>query len=703
MLANLRLSIQSADVRFEHLSQLISHGVDPITLSDTFDVAETFEHQLITNETQAIHTILTDHANTLNFHIFEKIWDHLNNRYTSNVQLQLLRSNVLIAYGCILSNIAILHVKQCQAIKCDHITTSISQRCCYCIRQAVLCRYRMNFAIMSPLLCDHDCNYNNIHIKSYALKKDCKYCDCDFSTLSIFNQFDITTYTAFDTCPWHKQENVIETIGYHLSFVDYKLRVGYAVTCTDRLCAFLASVGNFTKGIQIFKRFLSKTMFSNDDATVIKFCNSFDDGIMIVDMLRVYQNCLLNLNCRKYSKQLCVQFDQFLKTYMYNKNNSNTTKPILIQSVSDQVWQTTASVIDEIATSIKVTQRATDFNFLANLSTWDQATRNDITSFLIFCKRWQDTGVCMNGFCVLYEAIYNKVDKFKRITIEDINDCAIAAHISSRLYSISISHGGDNIRTCAGNIFCKTFKAINRALFAYPKSEITKTLVATRLQCEDSIIWNEKRNPAIFNLFFCYAVFLLSIKSNDAEKYFEYCLSLRPTNGYLHYVYSSYLMIVMKKYKQSYFHLRMSKRLWPGLHDQNQNQSIRTDTIDTNKQKNEKKTERITRRKNGKHRKSKFTTAVATANATNYKLCMTLIGKHMQTYHRCYLNQCDKVLKKEKLLVCRGCKSAHYCSKLCQKKDWKFKHRNECVDKYLKKLNRNEKRIYNQILQMLDV
>ena len=202
-------------------------------------------------------------------------------------------------------------------------------------------------------------------------------------------------------------------------------------------------------------------------------------------------------------------------------------------------------------------------------------------------------------------------------------------------------------------------------------------IVINILQCHDFTVWNEKRNPAIFNLFFCYAIFLFDMKCKKATKYFDYCLYLRPTNGYLHYIYSNYLMIVMKKYKESYFHLRMSKRLWPGLHIQS-------------------KAKDCCNHSNKQHRETKA------LNGTNYPMYITNLCKKMNKHHRCYLSECDKVLSQEKLLICGGCKSAHYCSKLCQKKDWKLKHKQECVGKYLEQLNENEKRINNQILQMLD-
>ena len=50
---------------------------------------------------------------------------------------------------------------------------------------------------------------------------------------------------------------------------------------------------------------------------------------------------------------------------------------------------------------------------------------------------------------------------------------------------------------------------------------------------EDSIQANFKCFPC----FFWYANFLCQIKSKKACTYFEYCLQLRPLNGYLNFLY----------------------------------------------------------------------------------------------------------------------------------------------------------------------
>ena len=36
-------------------------------------------------------------------------------------------------------------------------------------------------------------------------------------------------------------------------------------------------------------------------------------------------------------------------------------------------------------------------------------------------------------------------------------------------------------------------------------------------------------------------------------------------------------------------------------------------------------------------------------------------------------------IKSEKLLKCKQCQNARYCSRICQKKDWISRHRLTCI------------------------
>ena len=64
-----------------------------------------------------------------------------------------------------------------------------------------------------------------------------------------------------------------------------------------------------------------------------------------------------------------------------------------------------------------------------------------------------------------------------------------------------------------------------------------------------------------FESYLYYAMFLFNVKSKKGCKYFEYCLSIRPTNGYSHYIYSMYLYKIINDYRLSYYHLKMAKIL----------------------------------------------------------------------------------------------------------------------------------------------
>ena len=54
---------------------------------------------------------------------------------------------------------------------------------------------------------------------------------------------------------------------------------------------------------------------------------------------------------------------------------------------------------------------------------------------------------------------------------------------------------------------------------------------------------------------------------------------------------------------------------------------------------------------------------------------------------KCLWNECDNMAKcfvSEKLLKCKGCLVARYCSKSCQKNDWKYGYHKEICKKLVK-------------------
>ena len=51
-----------------------------------------------------------------------------------------------------------------------------------------------------------------------------------------------------------------------------------------------------------------------------------------------------------------------------------------------------------------------------------------------------------------------------------------------------------------------------------------------------------------------------------------------------------------------------------------------------------------------------------------------------EMHSRCYNHRCDKGWdhQSNKLRKCKNCRMVCYCNRICQKKDWKTKHRTEC-------------------------
>ena len=172
--------------------------------------------------------------------------------------------------------------------------------------------------------------------------------------------------------------------------------------------------------------------------------------------------------------------------------------------------------------------------------------------------------------------------------------------------------------------------------------------------------------------FLFYAMFLFHVKSQKACKYFEFCLGIRPLSGYLHFQYALYLFHIIKDYKLSYYHLSMAKKLGPNVY-----------TLD------------------GKFVMYKcdvypiipekfFQSGQAISQYENELKQMTrLLCLKLNKQHTCDSMVCNKIMNQNQ--VCKGCKSAFYCSKKCQKYDWKVRHRKICVSKFIKPLSQTEK------------
>ena len=170
---------------------------------------------------------------------------------------------------------------------------------------------------------------------------------------------------------------------------------------------------------------------------------------------------------------------------------------------------------------------------------------------------------------------------------------------------------------------------------------------------DDSILFHFTCDRSAY--FLWYAMFLFNVKCKKARKYFEHCLYYRPLNGYLHYQYSLYLFKIIKDYKLSCYHLRIAKKLNPNMY--------------------------------------------VFSKQNEYEKCMKLLVMKLNKQHICDCNECNKVLST--LNTCKGCRCVYYCSKKCQKKDWKANHRNTCVSKMLEEPDKNQFAILKRVQYLI--
>lgn len=476
------------------LHELTYHGIDPITLKDTFGVSDTIAQMLNDDEAEAIRKINNDHSNTLNFHIYSKLWNYLDKNHVHNQKFQYLKRNLLYTHSIIISEIARLHVSQCEIVDSEMLTfmkfknSDLYHRihgmskvglCPYCLRQAMICKYHLNFSIMLLKQCHHD------HIQPYKGSE-------------LWGQFDITTFFGFGTCPMHEQKNITDAIDHHLFYFRPSTRLELCVSCVDYMLRYLVANRNFTKIIQIVKSFFSKTIFSNKYKTVIKFCRNYSTGIKIIGILHTYRECLLSLNLCNLSQELSVQFNKFLTTYVNKINNNNRPNITLalIENIDDcRTWRTTKVLVDRAAKSTKIVQAPSDPKFLRRVWVDDIGPDQDITSFLILMHKLKMKTYCIDSFVQLYKIICDKVNRFTGISGNEITNCVMAAHIS---WTIKEKHNFEFVS--ASDIFNNTFQSISRWLnCSHSKSN------CNHISCP-SLIWDEKANSTIFNALFCYLI-----------------------------------------------------------------------------------------------------------------------------------------------------------------------------------------------------
>ena len=206
------------------------------------------------------------------------------------------------------------------------------------------------------------------------------------------------------------------------------------------------------------------------------------------------------------------------------------------------------------------------------------------------------------------------------------------------------------------------FASTNKDLIRMPHARYMFNHVFRRLQKEiQSYETTMNGNFAyLYDIVLCYAMYCYNLKSCKGDKYFQFCVKYGPLNAYVHYRYSVYLYKVIKNYKLSYYHLKLSKVLNPQM--------------------------------------CKF------VNKIQYKKMMKKLYIRLGKKHDCDNSKCNNVvnLMKGKKQTCHGCSSVYYCSKLCQKQDWITKHKHQCIRRYLKPLTNQQQQIVDNLKHFLN-
>lgn len=84
---------------------------------------------------------------------------------------------------------------------------------------------------------------------------------------------------------------------------------------------------------------------------------------------------------------------------------------------------------------------------------------------------------------------------------------------------------------------------------------------------------------------------------------------------------------------------------------------------------------------------------------STYDSIMLTLIKKLGNHHPCQYAKCMKYGQKKHM--CKGCKCCYYCSKKCQKRDWKTSHRKICVSRYSTTLNLQQMETMSQFQQMV--
>ena len=209
-------------------------------------------------------------------------------------------------------------------------------------------------------------------------------------------------------------------------------------------------------------------------------------------------------------------------------------------------------------------------------------------------------------------------------------------------------------------------------------------LILNRVKCDISML---SYISDAYLLFFYYSLHLSRYKIKNGEKYFKQCFKFRPLNQYLHYQFSLYLYNVMNNSKDAWYHLKLAVNGHQKTKQCKFNSLYYQLLVD---------------------RKSNYQDTNSFNQMTNIhflKFCKKLYFKCGKN-PTCGNKKCCKAISRNKNGVkhtCKGCKVIMYCSRYCQKIDWKRNHKQECLAHGLKDVTPEEQQILNKAIIMWDV
>ena len=182
----------------------------------------------------------------------------------------------------------------------------------------------------------------------------------------------------------------------------------------------------------------------------------------------------------------------------------------------------------------------------------------------------------------------------------------------------------------------------------------------------------------------------------NGEKHFTQCLKWRPLNQYLHYQFALYLYNVVKNKTDAWYHLKIAVNGHQMTSQSKFDSLYHIFLVDKNKNDNDDEYNDMLD-VFFRFCKQLYFDCGKTPTC-GYTRCTNMIVKTKQNKN---LENSDD--DKEFKHTCNGCKVKMYCCRKCQKKDWKTRHRNECLVYAVQGLSGQEYQVVNRMKQALDL